>query len=83
MFPHADTVCELGMMRHQQFQAEAVQRRLAAQVNVAVTRVPLALRMRRRVGAALIALGSRIEDTRHLTSRRVLVSAGHDGTLAT
>ena len=83
MFPHADTVCELGMMRHQQFQAEAVQRRLTAQVNVAVTREPLAPSARRRLGAALIALGLRIEDTRHLTSRRVLVSAGHDGTLAT
>ena len=83
MFPHADTVCELGMMRHQQFQAEAGQRRLAAQVNVAVTRVPLALSVRRQLGAALIALGARIENTGHITARRVLVSAGHDGTLAT
>jgi hypothetical protein len=76
MGPHAETVCQFGMMHHQHLQAEARRGRLVAQADATKPRVPDSDSVRLVVSAALVALATRILDLPHNASRPVAATTG-------
>jgi hypothetical protein len=83
MFPQAETVCQFGMIHHQQLQAEATQGHRIAQIEAVKQRLPLTARMRLVVGAALVDLGERILDPSRNASRGVMLTIGSGRTSLT
>jgi len=58
MLPHLDTVCQISIANHRQFQAEAARERLAAQaIAIRQARPSAVIRARQRIDAALVATG--------------------------
>lgn len=74
MGPHVETVCQFGMIHHQQLQDEASRSRLAARAVAANGRIPLAARARRALGSALLTLGFRLLDHSQIVSRPIMVA---------
>ncbi len=80
MGPHVETICQFGMMHHEQLQAEASQGRLVVQLEETKQRVPPTVSVRFLVGSALVACGMRILGPPHIGSRRAMMVAGSAGT---
>ena len=74
MTPHVETVCQFGMIHHQDLQAEARRSHLTARAVSTNNRTPLAARAWLVFGSALTALGSRILVRSHIPSRAAMVA---------
>lgn len=73
MVPHAETVCQFGLMHHHRLQSEANRARLAARAP-ARNRGSLTDFVRRLVSSALQSLRSRASAPRHIASREPIVA---------
>jgi hypothetical protein len=59
---HANTICELAILRHHELQAHAAQQRLAAQARAPHPRQPGTVTATRiRFGSMLIGIGRRVQ----------------------
>ncbi len=80
MLPHLDTVCQISIANHRQFQAEAARERLAAQaIAMRQARPSAVIRARQRLGAAFVATGRQLqggETGTGLSNETVLANAG-------
>jgi len=80
MLPHPDTVCQISIANHRQFQAEAARERLAARaIAMRQARPSAFIRARQRIGAAFIATGRQLQggDTgAGLSNATLLANAG-------